>query len=187
MSTALIRAVQGALSEPTIENVFKAYLKEAGFDAFRLPSKANPTKNARALTEQKDATVPHDARHSGFEMSWQSDAVAAFERAMDKHPNDDRHITRIIRELRLKYWEEKPKDTYVRCRVCSCCGRLRPVQEIESREARMAIEGRPDEGHEQDKGNHGEVALARQAKKPTSKPKRKKRRTRRPCDPCCSY
>ena len=50
-------------------------------------------------------------------------------------------LRQIIRQLRVKYWEEKPKDVYVRCRVCSCCGRLRPVHELEAREARAAVAG----------------------------------------------
>ncbi|KAL1745734.1 hypothetical protein HDZ31DRAFT_35690 [Schizophyllum fasciatum] len=148
MSTALVRAVETSFPDATIKNVFSAYLKEAGFDAFRLPfGDGRKDKALEAASDVADVT-PHDARVAGFEGSWQSDAVAAFERAMDKHPNDDREITGIIRQLRVKYWDEKPKDVYVRCRVCSCCGRLRPVHELESREAQAAVEGKENDHHE---------------------------------------
>ncbi|KAL1683395.1 hypothetical protein EV122DRAFT_286538 [Schizophyllum commune] len=160
MSTALVRAVELAFPDPTIKNVFSAYLKEAGFDAFRLPfgdGKAALKDKAVTETTTEVTETAHDAREKGFEGSWQSDAVAAFERAMDKHPNDDREITGIIRQLRVKYWEEKPKDVYVRCRVCSCCGRLRPVHELEAREARAAVEGKENDQHEMD--GHDEAAL----------------------------
>ena len=98
MSTALVRAVELAFPDPTIKNVFSAYLKEAGFDAFRLPfgdGKASSKDKAVTETTTEVTETAHDAREKGFEGSWQSDAVAAFERAMDKHPNDDKEITGV--------------------------------------------------------------------------------------------
>lgn len=96
MSTALVRAVELAFPDPTIKNVFSAYLKEAGFDAFRLPFGDGKGSKEKAIETTTEVTeTAHDAREKGFEGSWQSDAVAAFERAMDKHPNDDREITGV--------------------------------------------------------------------------------------------